>query len=353
MSAGRVVTCTEGATHTLNLASPFTPTPIHPSPAMWTSALLLNQSLPSTVMSRGVHAGSSAKRSGEPGGTSWPPACFCTRSSAPSVLPMCRLTKDDTNTVRYRVPPGWSSTSTRARPPSSTVLPAARRYVRPTMPLLGSTCLTSAGSSSEVSWWLCSTPGVSNARCLGPRGRPGTLMRPSVVPGMGAMVGSPRPAVPPSRFMAAMSDDLPAFCAPTTHRSPLNPSASLTPSASACTPLPRAALTQNTLSAGGSPAARSRSRTHCVSRAGIASLGSKSTLFRATMSLNLGCALFVGISSSPPSSPSSPSAPSPPSVGPGKASEGAPLGAPRAAPRACDATDSLAALASAHAASTE
>jgi hypothetical protein len=63
---------------------------------------------------------------------------------------MCRLTKEDTKTVRYSVAPGWSSTSMRASPPSSTVLPAERRYVRPTMPLLGSTYGEQEESNDKV-----------------------------------------------------------------------------------------------------------------------------------------------------------------------------------------------------------
>ena len=62
--------------------------------------------------------------------------------------------------------------------------------------------------------------------CLGPRGTPETCSRPSVVPGMGAMVGSPpallllllllglpaASAPPPARRIAAMSELLPAAC---------------------------------------------------------------------------------------------------------------------------------------------
>ncbi len=45
---------------------------------------------------------------------------------------------------------------------------------------------------------------------MGPRGMPGTRSSPRVVPGTGAMVGSPLPLVPPRRFMALISELLPA-----------------------------------------------------------------------------------------------------------------------------------------------
>jgi hypothetical protein len=82
-------------------------------------------------------------------------------------------------------------TSNLASPPINKVLPAATLKLRPLSCLLGSTAFTSCSVRWDVSWYLWGTPGVSKARCLGPRGRPGTLSRPRVVPGMGAMVGSP------------------------------------------------------------------------------------------------------------------------------------------------------------------
>jgi hypothetical protein len=59
---------------------------------------------------------------------------------------------------------------------------------------------------------------------------PSTGVRLSVVPGSAAVVsGAVLSSVPASRLSALMSDDLPAFCAPTTHRSPWMPTCEASP----------------------------------------------------------------------------------------------------------------------------
>jgi hypothetical protein len=84
------------------------------------------------------------------------------------------------------------------------------RYVRGFSRRRGNTAAASCKLSRVVSWYGWCTPGVSKVRCLGPKGMPGTRNKPRVVPGTGAIVGSHLPPVPPRRFIALISELLPA-----------------------------------------------------------------------------------------------------------------------------------------------
>ena len=72
-------------------SGPRTPS-VYSAPAIEMSMELWSQDLPCTTTSREVQGGSSRARSGEKGGVSIVPTCFSRRSSAPSVLPICRAT---------------------------------------------------------------------------------------------------------------------------------------------------------------------------------------------------------------------------------------------------------------------
>mmetsp|Transcript_15461 Transcript_15461/g.25872 ORF Transcript_15461/g.25872 Transcript_15461/m.25872 type:complete len:210 (+) Transcript_15461:264-893(+) len=139
-----------------------TPTPVtdtQPSPAITISPPDFRHPSPSISNSSLTNGPNSASRSGEAGGETRFPTCFCTNSSALPLSVGCSLTSLETKNVKKKGFPDTSSTF--ARPPISTHLPSLTRNVADFTGLTGMTSRSSAGVNLLVSWPLFNNPGVS------------------------------------------------------------------------------------------------------------------------------------------------------------------------------------------------
>mmetsp|Transcript_43095 Transcript_43095/g.106370 ORF Transcript_43095/g.106370 Transcript_43095/m.106370 type:complete len:421 (-) Transcript_43095:765-2027(-) len=343
-SRGTTGTCLGACTRSLISPSPSTAS--QPMPPIATSAAARRKPTPSISMSVVSSGPSISSRSLPPsGGESIPPTCRCRISSARSVAVGWSVSEGAACTASTScAAKPHASTSTRATPPSSRLLPAPSEICAGLIGARGSNSATSCGVRRRASCPSSTRPGVSKSeRPLRQRTRTGSSVvpgrcdavssrgpvwrasaafspllsgrsaaasmsssssssskSPSCAPGRSASASSARdtpPLAPTTRFcflfvfgeiIALMKEDLPTLAAPTTYTSPywrLRDAQRSTESPSLAIPLPVLAEMRCT-SAGSMPPSRSRQacRSHFSTRSRLVPLGSASTLFPTRMS---------------------------------------------------------------------